>query len=107
MLFKVFYVFNHPQMHTEDKNNMLLKSDAFLWIPYPKMLWRPAHIISISKDGSFANIKWLDSDSVETADLKSLRNKIGEIFECGYNNFPQIDLSCMDIINEPEGKYLI
>ncbi|KAM3178517.1 hypothetical protein ACTXT7_002397 [Hymenolepis weldensis] len=66
------------------------------------MLWRPAHIISISKDGSSANVKWLDNDSVETTDLNSLRSKIGEIFECGYNNFPQIDLSCMDIINEPE-----
>lgn len=89
-------------MHTEDKDCMLLTPDAFLWIPYPKILWRPMHIISFTKDGSSVNIKWLDNNSEEVMDLKSLKSKIGGIFECSYKSIPQIDLSCMDIINEPE-----
>ncbi|VDO03776.1 unnamed protein product [Rodentolepis nana] len=94
-------------MQTKDKVNMLLNPGAFLWIPYPSMLWRPMHIIGITKSGSSVNIKWLDNNSEEIMDLNSLSCKIEEIFECSFKSIPQIDLSCMDIINEPEGLLLV
>lgn len=91
----------------KDMNTLLLKCGPYLWIPQPKELWRPAHILSVTPDGTRMNLRWLDTDSEEIINFELLRNEVGNIFEFSYKNIPLIDLSCMDIINEPEGKFII
>ncbi|CUT99321.1 myosin va [Echinococcus multilocularis] len=81
---------------------MSAQEGALLWVPQSEFTWRPATILRISSERKSAIVRWLDSNEQEAVDLTTLCDKNSSLFDCGYGCIPQIDLSGLDFINEPE-----
>ncbi|EUB63142.1 Myosin-Va [Echinococcus granulosus] len=81
---------------------MSVQEGALLWVPQSEFTWRPATILRILSERKSATVRWLDSNEQEAVDLTTLCNKNSSLFDCGYGCIPQIDLSGLDFINEPE-----
>ena len=76
---------------------------SYLWIPQSEYLWRPAVILNYEQDGKSVILEWLDSKVQAKIDLKLLSGMSRLIYDCEYDRVSQIDLSGLNIINEPEG----
>ncbi|VDM30812.1 unnamed protein product [Hydatigera taeniaeformis] len=81
-----------------------IQEGSSLWIPQSKSTWRPAAILKVKSDGDVL-LRWLDSNKQETVDLNTYCTEDSPLFDCGYGRTPQIDLSGLDFINEPEGEW--
>lgn len=83
---------------------MSLQEGSLLWVPQSKFTWRPAAILKITSARNSVLLRWLDSNDQETVDLATFCSKNSLLYECAHGCTPQIDLSGLDFINEPEGE---
>ncbi|KAL5106311.1 Unconventional myosin-Vb [Taenia crassiceps] len=93
------------KIQSESVIRMSLEEGSFLWIPQSEFVWRPAAILRITSGRNSVLLRWLDSNDQETVDLTTLCKENFLLCDCGYGCTPQMDLSGLDFINEPEVLY--